>query len=160
MSFDRPRGLHVEDTEGGPRLVHGDPRSAPSRQPASERSTVHLVVDGPQDRADAASLCARLLAALAGRRVELVVCDVAALTEPDVGTVDVLARMELTARRRGCEMRLEGASVALRELLALVGLREVVPCEAGSDLEARRQPEGREEAPRVEEEGDPADPTA
>jgi ABC-type transporter Mla MlaB component len=86
--------------------------------------------------------------------------DCAALTEPDIGTVDAVARIQLTARRLGCRVRLDRASPELRDLLALAGLRDVVPCDAGSGFEAGRQAEGREEPGGIEEEGDPADPVA
>lgn len=114
---------------------------------------------GATGGSSAASLCADLLEARAGRRAELIVCDVTALQEPDLGSIDALARAQLTAQRLGCRVRLDGATKRLRELLALAGLREVVPCGAGSDLEARGQPERREEARGIQEEGDPPDLT-
>ena len=40
----------------------------------------------------------------------------------DVVLVDVLARLQLAARRLGCSIRLRDASAELSELLALVGL--------------------------------------
>lgn len=146
--------------EGGPHLVD-DTRSPRSvrRHAASTSSTVRIVVGRATGRPDAASLCDELLSALDGRRVDLVVCDVRGLREPDLGTVDALARMQLTAQRLGCRVRLDGATSTLRELLALVGLREVVPCGAGSDLEAGGQPERREEARGIQEKGDPTDLT-
>lgn len=57
-----------------------------------------------------------------------VVCDVAALTEPDAGTIDALARLQLTVRRCGGELLLSGVPASLHELLALAGLCEVVGC--------------------------------
>src|SRR5688572_23854562 len=160
MSFGVPIGLDMEEKEGGPHLVHGEHQpSVPSRQPESAPSTVHLVVGGAKGGSNAASLCDDLANALGGRPVQLVVCDVRALRQPDLGTVDALARVQLAAQRLGCRVRLDGATKSLRELLALVGLREVVPCGAGSDLEARRQPKRREEARGVQEEGDPTDLT-
>jgi ABC-type transporter Mla MlaB component len=122
-----------------------------------EAGTIDLVIGG-LDRADGTALCDRVRALLEGSQADLVICDVSALTHPDAGTVDVLARMQLTARRLGCEIRLRHASLELRELLALVGLRDIVPCPAGSGLEASGQAEDREEPRGVEEERDPADP--
>jgi hypothetical protein len=87
-------------------------------------------------------------------------CEVGGLVAPDIATVDALARLALGARRAGCRVRLEHASPALRGLLALSGLVEVLPCSAGSGLEARGQTEQREELGRVQEECDPADPVA
>lgn len=87
--------------------------------------------------------------------LELIVCDVAALADPDLGTVDALARLQLTAQRCGRRVRLQHACVELRGLLDLTGLSEVV---AGLSLEPRGEPEEREPALRVEEERDPGDP--
>jgi anti-anti-sigma regulatory factor len=87
-----------------------------------------------------------------------VTCDLAGIADPDVGTVDALARLMLAANRRGCELSLRNAPTELRELLALIGLEEVVRCDADSDLEPRREPEGGEEAAGVQEERNAADP--
>ena len=65
---------------------------------------------------------------------------------PEVVTVDALARLQLGARRSGVELRLHHASRELLELLAFVGLREVLRLEPGG------QPEEREERLGVEEE--------
>ena len=88
------------------------------------------------------------------------VCGVGAVRRPDVATVDALAKMQLAALRHGCTVRLRDASPRLVELLELVGLREVLGCCEPSALEARRQSEEREEAFRVQEEVQPADPFA
>jgi ABC-type transporter Mla MlaB component len=64
------------------------------------------------------------LADLAG--AEVVFCDVRD-ADPDAATVDALARLQLAARRQGCEVRLRRASDELRELLAFMGLAEVLP---------------------------------
>jgi len=45
----------------------------------------------------------------------------------DAATVDALARLQLAARRRQCQVRLRGASKELRELVAFLGLSEVLP---------------------------------
>ena len=73
---------------------------------------------------------------------------------PTLGTLDVLARLQLAARRRGHEMRLVGASRELRELIAFAGLETALP------VEPRRQPEEREEGVGVEEERELDDPSA
>ena len=46
--------------------------------------------------------------------------------EPDAVTVDALARLQLAAGRLGCTVRLRNASAALRDLVALMGLRDVL----------------------------------
>ena len=82
----------------------------------------------------------------------VVVCDVAGLDHPDLADVETLARMRLLAHRAGWEFRVRGMGIALQELLDLCGLCETLP------VEMERQPEQREEAGRLEEEGDAADP--
>ena len=67
---------------------------------------------------------------------ERIVCDAGALTGADLATVDALARLALAARRSGRRMRVRHAPQVLRELLALAGLADVVPCEA-SAIEVR-----------------------
>ena len=60
-------------------------------------------------------------------------------SRPDLALVDALARLQLAARRRGWLMRLRGVTIELRGLLELVGLAEAL------GLEARGQPELREQ---------------
>ena len=55
-------------------------------------------------------------------------CDVTGV-EPDAVTVDAVARLQLAARRRGCEVRLHNASDALLELVELMGLTHVLASE-------------------------------
>ena len=43
-------------------------------------------------------------------------------TKPDLGTVDLIARLSLTARRTGTTVRLSDACPELVELLVLAGL--------------------------------------
>lgn len=64
------------------------------------------------------------------------VCEMGARV--DIGTVDVLARVALTARRLGCGLELCDASRDLRSLLDLVGLADVVRCRSGSAGELER----------------------
>jgi ABC-type transporter Mla MlaB component len=47
--------------------------------------------------------------------------------KPDALTVDALARLQLAARRRGLEIKLRGPSDQLLELIAFMGLTEVLP---------------------------------
>lgn len=92
----------------------------------------------PLTRAGIPELCARLRARLHGREPGWVTCDLAALTDPDTVTVEALARLQLTARRLGSRIRLRNACGRLRGLLALAGLRDVLPLEgaAGAPLGA------------------------
>ncbi len=76
----------------------------------------------------------------------------------DLRVVDALARLQLTAQRLGCRIRLYRAHRRLRELLALAGLADVLPLQAGSAVEPGRQAEQGEQAIGVEEGVEPTDP--
>jgi ABC-type transporter Mla MlaB component len=88
---------------------------------------LEFAVTGPIARSDLPGLCERICALLersGGAAVAF--CDVAGV-EPDAVTADALARLQLAARRRGCVVRLRGASSELLELLAFMGLVDVLP---------------------------------
>jgi ABC-type transporter Mla MlaB component len=87
--------------------------------------TIAFAVKGPITRRDLPGLCARICALLEGTDAAVAICDVAGI-EPDAVTVDALARLQLAVRRRGCEVRLRNASDELRELVALIGLDDVL----------------------------------
>ncbi len=129
-----------------------------SPRPARAPSTTVLALGGPIVRADIPALCERVRVLLEGNDAGLAVCDVGALVAPDAVTVDALARLQLTARRLGHQIVLLDACGELRELLALVGLSDVLPHGAALRLEARGQAEDREQARGVQEEADPSDP--
>jgi ABC-type transporter Mla MlaB component len=80
---------------------------------------------GPIERSDLPGLCDRVCRLLAEADAELVACDVRGV-EPDAVTVDALARLQLAVQRRGCRVRLVHASVRLRELVAFMGLTDVL----------------------------------
>jgi anti-anti-sigma regulatory factor len=84
------------------------------------------------------------------------VCDVSALVEPDVAAVDVLVRLQLAARRSGCTVALRQVPPDLGALLDLMGLQDLFPVRDLS-IEPIGQPEQREQALGVQEEGDPGD---
>lgn len=84
-----------------------------------------LSIRGPIARSDLPGLCDRVCHALRGLRGD-VVCDVGGV-EPDAVTVDALARLQLGARRAGCRVLLRGASAELVELVAFMGLADVLP---------------------------------
>ena len=56
----------------------------------------------------------------------LIVVDVSALSTADLSAVDMLARLQLAARRRGTGVRLVNAPRELVALLELVGLDRVL----------------------------------
>jgi ABC-type transporter Mla MlaB component len=71
-------------------------------------------------------LSERVCALLEGSGATVAFCDVRGV-EADAVAVDALARLQLAARRHGCHVRLRHASRELLELLAFMGLREVLP---------------------------------
>lgn len=101
-------------------------------------------------------------------------CDVGDVAEPDADTIDALARLQLLALRVGVRFRFSSACEELRDLLALTGLADVLPCEqppcdplrraapsgSSSSVKPLGQAEQREHALRVEKERDPRDPPA
>jgi ABC-type transporter Mla MlaB component len=88
---------------------------------------VAFVIRGPITRADLPGLCDRVSALLAERGPGVVVCDIGGV-EPDAITVDALARLQLAAQRHRCQVRLCQASDELLELVAFMGLSEILPC--------------------------------
>jgi anti-anti-sigma regulatory factor len=124
-----------------------------------------FVVGPSARRADVPVLSERLAAIVRDSPADVVICDVRAITSPDASTIDVLARLQLMARRLGCGIHLYGAHPRLRDLLLLTGLSEALPLlpdpppGLGSvDLvQVGREAEEREDLLDVEERVDPGD---
>jgi len=91
--------------------------------------TVVLVVGGPIGPADLHGLGEEASALLDRENAEVAVCDVRAAAH-DAVTVDALARLQLALRRRGCQVRLRHAPSELLDLLAFMGLRDVLPTDS------------------------------
>jgi ABC-type transporter Mla MlaB component len=87
--------------------------------------TVVFAIDGPIARTDLPRLCDQVCALLDRTGADIALCDVTEI-ESDAVSVDALARLQLTARRRGCQARVRGASSELLDLLAFMGLRDVL----------------------------------
>jgi ABC-type transporter Mla MlaB component len=113
-------------------------------------------VVGPVTRDDVPALCQRLRVLADRSGADGVACDVRALVADIVG-VEALARLQLTARRVGCGVRLRHPSRELEELLDLCGLGGVLAGD-GPLVGPIRQAEERKQAGRVEEGADPGDP--
>lgn len=112
-------------------------------------------------RDDVAGLCEQLRTLLGDDGTPTVVYDLSALAVPGVVVVDALARLQLTARRLGRRIVVHGADGALRELLDLIGLRDLLlPSREELLVEGRRQAEQREQPLGVEERVDSDDLTA
>jgi len=90
------------------------------------KSTVAFTIEGPIARADLPGLCERVCTLLEGSGAGVALCDVRGI-EVDAVTVDALARLQLAAHRQGCQVRLRNASRELLELVAFMGLRDVLP---------------------------------
>ncbi len=99
------------------------PRSPP------DPATIVVALDGPPSPADIRWLCERVRYLVETHPAGIVLCDVGAIVEPDAGTIEVLARLQLTAKRLGGTLRLRHAGEELDELLSLAGLRDVLPCD-------------------------------
>jgi ABC-type transporter Mla MlaB component len=87
--------------------------------------TLAFAIGGPIAREDLPDLCERVCGLLSARGPRLVLCDVG-WVEPNAVTIDALARLQLAARRHGCRVRLRNASIELRELVAFMGLNDVL----------------------------------
>jgi ABC-type transporter Mla MlaB component len=92
--------------------------------PQADRITFE--VRGPIARADLPGLCDRIRTLLVDSHPTVAFCDVASV-DADAVTVDALARLQLAARKHGCQIRLHRTSPALRELLEFLGLSDVLP---------------------------------
>ena len=97
---------------------------------ALSRGTLTFSVEGPIGRDDLAGLCARICALLTEHEPAAAVCEVAGV-EPDAVTVEALSRLQLGAARAGCKIYLRNASPELLELVAFMGLADVLGIEPG-----------------------------
>ncbi|MGW3495056.1 STAS domain-containing protein [Streptomyces sp. NPDC001020] len=108
-----------------------------------------LMLVGPVTREEVRGLCDDVRGLLKTTRAGVVVCDVARLRPPDLGAVDLLARLQLAARRAGGRILLRAPDPALGLLLNLVGI----------PFELEGQVEQGEPALGVEEEVEPGELT-
>ncbi len=91
-----------------------------------EPEALAFAVWGPINRSDLPGLCARVCALLERHGPGPTICDAAGVPVEAV-TVDALARLQLAAQRYGSQVRLRNASPELLELVALMGLEDVLP---------------------------------
>jgi ABC-type transporter Mla MlaB component len=87
--------------------------------------TVSFAIHGPITREDLPGLCDRVCTLLEGSGAGVAYCDVSGV-EPDAVVVDALCRLQVGARRRGCQVRLRNASTELLDLVAFMGLCDVL----------------------------------
>ncbi len=85
-----------------------------------------FAIEGPIARADLPGLCDRVCGLLEQKRPDVAYCDVGGIV-PDAVTVDALARRQLAARRNESQVRLRNPTAELLELVAFMGLTDVLP---------------------------------
>jgi ABC-type transporter Mla MlaB component len=90
-----------------------------------EHGAIRFAIRGPIARPDLPGLCDRICSLLRTNGAVVAFCDVRGV-DVDAVTVDALARLQLAAHRQGCQVRLVGASDALRNLVAFMGLEAVL----------------------------------
>jgi ABC-type transporter Mla MlaB component len=160
MTFTGPTGLLRQTANKEVKgLVAPDGSFLPRVRALGQRgqgNPIVVALGGPIAPPDVPALWERVRDLLTGSEVDLVLCDVAALVAPDAVTVDALARLQLTARRAGCRVRLRHPCSELQDLLGLMGLSDVLgsalPVKPGGEIEQREPPL------RVQEERDAGDP--
>jgi ABC-type transporter Mla MlaB component len=87
---------------------------------------ISFSVRGPIGRDDLAGLSDRVCALFAVHANCTVDCDVEGVPA-DAVTIEALARLQLVARRSNCQVRLHNASAELLQLVAVLGLTDVLP---------------------------------
>jgi hypothetical protein len=102
------------------------PPAGPGHRPL-EPSSIEFDLPRRIARTEIPLLCDHARALLVEEAAERLVCNARAVHEPDAVTVDALARLQLTALRLGRRVRLDGASAELIDLLAFMGLTDIVP---------------------------------
>lgn len=93
---------------------------------APERRTITFAIRGPVARTDLAGLCERVCGLLESSSATVALCDLSDVPHVDAVTIDAVAQLQLAAGRYGCQIRLQHVSQPLRELLAFMGLRDVI----------------------------------
>src|SRR4051794_30633733 len=71
-------------------------------------------------------LCEQLVVLVDCAGVRRLTVDLGQLAEPDMATIDVLARLALAARQRGASVTVRTTNGALEQLLGLAGLTALV----------------------------------
>ena len=93
---------------------------------APDVDAVRFAIRAPISHGDLEGLSRRVCAILERNPGPVALCEVDGIGA-DAVVVDALARLQLAARRRGCQVRLLHATRELRDLLEFLGLDDVVP---------------------------------
>jgi anti-anti-sigma regulatory factor len=128
-------------------------------QTCEDPDTLVLGVDGPIHGGQVRQLCALLRAAVTGTVARRIVLDLQALVDPGIEAVDAIARLQLSAGRLGRRLELCHPPPGFEDLIALVGLDQVLSCVPGSGVGVRGEAEQREQPRGVEEGVEPDDPS-
>ncbi|MCF2525990.1 STAS domain-containing protein [Yinghuangia soli] len=99
-----------------------------------------VVALGALTRAEVPALCALADERLAGLPDARLVCEVPPGRPADLALIDALARLRLTAKRRGRVYQVRDAPAELGELLGLVGLAAAVPLDAAEPADGPPAP--------------------
>ncbi|WP_079152048.1 STAS domain-containing protein [Streptomyces sp. RTd22] len=135
-----------------------EPENPPPESPPPALPPAVLVLDRPPEtRAEVELLCARLGELVRHSAPGPVTVDVGAAQRPVLAMVETLARLRLTARRLGREMRLRNTGGELAAVLARAGLDEVLTAPATLRLEPVGEPEEGEQPLGVQERVEPGD---
>jgi ABC-type transporter Mla MlaB component len=118
--------VHIR-RDGGPAGLPEPPvpHAFSRARPLLDRRGDVLVIRGPIEPADIPAVCVDAYRLLDEAGRSPVVCEAAALGA-DLASVDALARIALTAQRLGVVVRFEAPPAALRDLLDLTGLGDVL----------------------------------
>jgi STAS domain len=95
-------------------------------EPFSSSAAVVVTFPARVARASIPEICEQVQALLGSTGAIMLIADTKPVTEPDLAAVEAIFRLKLIAGRRGCTMRLVGASPRLLELLAFAGLPDIV----------------------------------
>lgn len=159
MSLARAGGLSEEGWEGKRRHMSWTEARTRTTQGIS---CVVLSLHGALSDEELSALCrrvdtlVRLGRGRGGAADGRLVCDLTGLDTVDLGLIDQMARLRLAARRAGGIVIFQHAGPALKGLLALIGLDDLLLAEQGrsaasrGSVERERQAEHRKE-PGVEE---------
>jgi ABC-type transporter Mla MlaB component len=85
-----------------------------------------MVISGAIADGDVPALCSRAARLLDGLSEQTLVCDVHGVDRADAAALNGLARMQLTALRRGHRIQLHRPPGELRDLIALAGLSDAL----------------------------------
>jgi ABC-type transporter Mla MlaB component len=93
----------------------------------ADETAIAVTFGGPVAPGDVTRACDCLRSRVRAAAATVVICDVSGLAPIDAGTVNLIARLALAARRGRCRVLLAGASSDLLALVELCGLAGVVP---------------------------------